>query len=46
VDGALGPDALSAVALRNLPDLTTTDLAAAMRTVAGTARSMGVVIRP
>ena len=33
---------LKAIAERKLPDLNTTDLAAAMRTVAGTARSMGV----
>jgi large subunit ribosomal protein L11 len=33
---------LRAIAERKLPDLNTTDLAAAMRTVAGTARSMGV----
>ena len=45
---ALGPSrvlteaALKAIAERKLPDLNTTDLAAAMRTVAGTARSMGV----
>lgn len=33
---------LKDIAERKLPDLNTTDLAAAMRTVAGTARSMGV----
>lgn len=33
---------LRAIAERKLPDLNTTDLDAAMRTVAGTARSMGV----
>lgn len=33
---------LRAIAERKLPDLNTTDLNAAMRTVAGTARSMGV----
>src|SRR5262245_13284034 len=33
---------LRAIAERKLPDLNTIDLAAAMRTVAGTARSMGV----
>jgi len=32
------------IAERKLPDLNTTDLAAAMRTVAGTARSMGVQV--
>lgn len=35
---------LREVAVRKLPDLPTGDLAAAMRTVAGTARSMGVHI--
>ena len=38
----LSRDALRAVAERKLPDLNTTDVDAAMRTVAGTARSMGV----
>lgn len=33
---------LKAIAERKLPDLNTSDIAAAMRTVAGTARSMGV----
>ncbi|MFF0545221.1 uL11 family ribosomal protein [Nocardia thailandica] len=40
--GALTREQLRAIALRKLPDLNTTDLAAAMRIVAGTARSMGV----
>jgi large subunit ribosomal protein L11 len=35
---------LRAIAERKLPDLNTTDLDAAMRTVAGTARSMGVTV--
>jgi large subunit ribosomal protein L11 len=35
---------LRAVAERKLPDLNTTDVEAAMRIVAGTARSMGVTI--
>lgn len=34
------------IARRKLPELNTDDLAAAMRTVAGTARSMGIQIRP
>jgi large subunit ribosomal protein L11 len=42
--GVLGRDALRAIALRKLPDLNTVDVEAAMRTVAGTARSMGVVV--
>lgn len=41
-DKVLTEDHLRAIAERKLPDLNTTDLAAAMRTVAGTARSMGV----
>ena len=40
--GTLGRAALRAVAERKLPDLNTDDLDAAMRAVAGTARSMGV----
>jgi large subunit ribosomal protein L11 len=42
--GALTRDTLRAIALRKLPDLGTTDVEAAMRTVAGTARSMGVTV--
>jgi len=42
--GRLTRAQLRAVAERKLPDLNTTDLAAAMRIVAGTARSMGVSI--
>lgn len=45
-DGTLPRAALRAVALRKLPDLNTLDVDAAMRTVAGTARSMGVHIAP
>jgi len=41
-DRVLTRGQLRAIAERKLPDLNTTDLAAAMRTVAGTARSMGV----
>jgi large subunit ribosomal protein L11 len=48
-DGApvatVSTDHLREVALRKLPDLNTTDLDAAMRIVAGTARSMGIGIR-
>lgn len=40
----LNTAALRAIAQRKLPDLNTTDIEAAMRTVAGTARSMGVTI--
>ncbi|HET9139418.1 uL11 family ribosomal protein, partial [Actinophytocola sp.] len=42
--GTLTEAQLRAIAERKLPDLNTTDLAAAMRTVAGTARSMGVAV--
>jgi large subunit ribosomal protein L11 len=42
--GTLSADRLRAIALRKLPDLNTTDVDAAMRIVAGTARSMGVVV--
>jgi large subunit ribosomal protein L11 len=42
--GTLSRSALRAIAERKLPDLGTDDLAAAMRTVAGTARSMGVLV--
>jgi large subunit ribosomal protein L11 len=41
---ALDRVALRAIALRKLPDLNTDDLEAAMRTVAGTARSMGIPV--
>jgi large subunit ribosomal protein L11 len=41
-DGAISDEDLRAVARRKLPDLNTTDLDAAVRTVAGTARSMGL----
>lgn len=40
--GRLSREQVREIALRKLPDLNTTDLGAAMRTVAGTARSMGV----
>lgn len=42
--GAISREQLRQIALRKLPDLNTPDLEAAMRTVAGTARSMGVRI--
>ncbi len=42
--GALSEAQLRAIAERKLPDLNTTDIAAAMRVVAGTARSMGVEV--
>jgi large subunit ribosomal protein L11 len=42
--GRLTRAQLRAVAERKLPDLNTTDIEAAMRIVAGTARSMGVSI--
>lgn len=40
--GVLSPAALRRIAERKMPDLNTDDVEAAMRTVAGTARSMGV----
>jgi len=40
--GRLTQAQLRSIAERKLPDMNTTDVAAAMRTVAGTARSMGV----
>jgi large subunit ribosomal protein L11 len=40
--GILSQEQLRAIAERKLPDLNTTDVQAAMRTIAGTARSMGV----
>jgi large subunit ribosomal protein L11 len=42
--GTLTRDQLRAIAERKLPDLNTTDIDAAMRVIAGTARSMGVSI--
>jgi large subunit ribosomal protein L11 len=44
--GTLSQAQLRAIAQRKLPDLNTNDLDAAMRTVAGTARSMGVTVAP
>jgi len=43
--GRLTKAQVEEIAKTKMPDLNTTDLAAAMRTVAGTARSMGVTIR-
>lgn len=42
--GILTQAQLRAIAERKLPDLNTVDIEAAMRTVAGTARSMGVKV--
>ena len=42
--GRLSGEQLRAIARRKLPDLNTGDLEKAMRTVAGTARSMGVSV--
>jgi large subunit ribosomal protein L11 len=42
VAGTLSREQLRAIAERKLPDLNTSDVEAAMRTIAGTARSMGV----
>lgn len=42
--GSISAGQLTEIAKQKLPDLNTTDLAAAIRTVRGTARSMGVVI--
>ncbi|RSM66908.1 50S ribosomal protein L11 [Amycolatopsis sp. WAC 01376] len=44
VAGKLSQEQLRGIAERKLPDLNTGDLGAAMRTIAGTARSMGVAI--
>jgi len=46
VAGKLTEEQLRAIAERKLPDLNTSDVEAAMRTIAGTARSMGVVVVP
>jgi large subunit ribosomal protein L11 len=44
VAGKLTKDQLREIAERKLPDLNTSDVEAAMRTIAGTARSMGVAV--
>ncbi|CAM4038042.1 uL11 family ribosomal protein [Kibdelosporangium persicum] len=41
-DRTISRDQLRSIAQRKLPDLNTTDIEAAMRTIEGTARSMGV----
>jgi large subunit ribosomal protein L11 len=46
VAGTLTEAQLREIATRKLPDLNTSDVEAAMRTIAGTARSMGVSVRP
>lgn len=43
--GELTRDQLVQIAQRKLPDLNTTNLDAAVRTIAGTARSMGVTVQ-
>ncbi|GAB3869382.1 50S ribosomal protein L11 [Kibdelosporangium lantanae] len=42
--GQLTSAQLREIALRKMPDLNTSDVDAAMRTIAGTARSMGVTV--
>ena len=44
IAGKLTQEQLREIAERKLPDLNTPDIEAAMRTVAGTARSMGVAV--
>ncbi|MDN5857268.1 MAG: 50S ribosomal protein L11 [Pseudonocardia sp.] len=44
--GTLTREQLRTIAERKLPDLNTVDIEAAMRAVAGTARSMGVSVLP
>jgi large subunit ribosomal protein L11 len=44
VAGKITKDQLREIAERKLPDLNTSDVEMAMRTIAGTARSMGVVV--
>jgi large subunit ribosomal protein L11 len=44
VAGKITTRQLREIAERKLPDLTTSDVEMAMRTIAGTARSMGVVV--
>jgi large subunit ribosomal protein L11 len=43
--GTLTQDQVKAIAQEKLPDLNTTDLESAMKSVAGTARSMGVTVK-
>jgi large subunit ribosomal protein L11 len=42
--GSITKDQVAEIAQRKLPDLNTTDLEAAIRTISGTARSMGITI--
>lgn len=42
--GKISQDQIRAIAERKLPDLNTTDIDAAMRAVAGSARSMGITV--
>ena len=44
--GRLTRDQVRAIAERKLPDLNTTDVEAAMKAVAGSARSMGITVKP
>ncbi len=44
VAGKITEAQLRGIAERKLPDLNTSDVEVAMRTIAGTARSMGVVV--
>lgn len=44
VAGKITTEQLRGIAERKLPDLNTSDVEMAMRTIAGTARSMGVVV--
>ena len=43
--GSVSEDQIREIATTKLPDLNTDDVEAAMRTVAGTARSMGLIVR-
>ncbi len=42
--GKISPKQVEEIAKRKMPDLNTTDLEAAMRTIEGTARNMGVTV--
>lgn len=44
--GKIGKKELRAIAEKKLPDLTATDIESAMKTIAGTARSMGIEVGP
>ena len=43
--GSISSDQLREIAIKKLPDLNTQDVEAAMKTIAGTARQMGVEIK-